>query len=182
MAQSELSRIESNADFHCVTSWSYEGVRWGGVRLNEFFEYHIAAEKSFDVESAGVILHAQDGYVTSMFFKDALDDSVLIADEMDGQALTIEHGAPLRFVAPRHYGYKNLKHLVKIDFRTDLQPIKRGIRAFLDHPRARVAEEERSRWIPGWLLRHVYRPLISGTVKEFREALEIYENSRARYR
>jgi len=54
--------------------------------------------------------------------------------------------------------------------------IKRGFDAFLDHPRARVREEERSRWVPGWILRYVYRFLINGTVKDYRKAMERYKN------
>ena len=35
------------------------------------------------------------------------------------------------------------------------------------HPRARVALEERGQWVPGWLLRYLYRPLIGTTVARF---------------
>jgi hypothetical protein len=45
----------------------------------------------------------------------------------------------------------------------------------MDHPRARVAQEERGRGLPGWLLRVVYRPLIPGTVKRFANAMSSYE-------
>lgn len=74
-------------------------------------------------------------------------------------------------MAPEHYGYKNLKHLTRIEFYETLPVVKRGISAILDHPRARVRKEERGRWIPGWILRYMYRPLIPGGVKNFREAM-----------
>jgi DMSO/TMAO reductase YedYZ molybdopterin-dependent catalytic subunit len=99
----------------------------------------------------------------------------MLADSLDGQPLTIEHGAPLRLVAPAHYGYKNLKHLKRVEFYSTMPKIKRGISAFLDHPRARVLKEERGRWGPGWILRYVYRPLISRAVKDFRKAMAEYE-------
>ena len=41
----------------------------------------------------------------------------------------------------------------------------------MDHPRARVALEERGRGAPGWLLRWLYRPLVPGTVAWFAKAL-----------
>jgi hypothetical protein len=41
----------------------------------------------------------------------------------------------------------------------------------MDHPRARVALEERGRGLPGWLLRYLYRPLIPGTVTWFARAM-----------
>jgi hypothetical protein len=50
-----------------------------------------------------------------------------------------------------------------------------GLFAFIDHPRARVSYEERGRWIHGWLLGKVYRPLISGAVKKFRVAMQRHE-------
>ena len=36
-----------------------------------------------------------------------------------------------------------------------------------DHPRARVAQEERGRGVPGWLLRFIYRPFINSTIRDF---------------
>ena len=39
-----------------------------------------------------------------------------MADHLDGQLLPIEHGAPLRLIAPAHYGYKSVKHLHRIEF------------------------------------------------------------------
>ena len=46
-----------------------------------------------------------------------------------------------------------------------------GLR-FMVHPRARVALEERGQWVPGWLLRHLYRPLIRPTVARFSQAMQ----------
>jgi hypothetical protein len=45
----------------------------------------------------------------------------------------------------------------------------------MDHPRARVALEERGRVFPGWLLRHLYRPLIGRTEKRFAKELQRHE-------
>ena len=47
---------------------------------------------------------------------------------------------------------------------------RRGLR-FMVHPRARVALEERGQWVPGWLLRHLYRPLIGMTVARFERGM-----------
>ena len=80
--------------------------------------------------------------------KDLLMEGVVLAESPNSKPLSVEHGAPLRLIAPAHYGYKNLKHLKRIEFFTDMPVVKRGFRVFLDHPRARVKEEERGRWIP----------------------------------
>jgi hypothetical protein len=34
----KLPREERTADFHCVTTWSVRGLRWGGVRFRAFYE------------------------------------------------------------------------------------------------------------------------------------------------
>jgi hypothetical protein len=44
--------------------------------------------------------------------------------------------------------------------------------SFMDHPRARVAFEERGNGMPSWLLRPIYRLLIPSTIRRFRRALE----------
>lgn len=167
-------RVRVHADFHCVTTWSYAGIEWGGIRFVDFYREVIQSKLPKGVSIAGVVLCAQDGYRTTLLLEDVLDDSVLIADEIDGQALSIEHGAPLRLVAPRHYGYKNLKHLKRIEFHLETPVIKRGFKAFLDHPRARVVEEERGRWVAGKILRYLYRPLIKRTVREFEVSMNEY--------
>jgi DMSO/TMAO reductase YedYZ molybdopterin-dependent catalytic subunit len=40
--------------------------------------------------------------------------------------LTVAHGAPLRLVAPAHYGYKSAKHLSRIEFWRDGKAVGRA--------------------------------------------------------
>lgn len=176
-ALDDLPRTALLADFHCVTTWSYPNAKWEGVKFKDFFQKHIQPNDSEEQQIEGAVFYAQDGYRTSLLLEDLLKDNVLLADSFDGQPLSIEHGAPLRLVAPDHYGYKNLKHLSRIEFYSNLPTIKRGISAFLDHPRARVAKEERGRWIFGWILRYVYRSLIPSTVEKFQKAMAKHQTS-----
>lgn len=178
LAASQLPRQTLTADFHCVTTWSYSSARWGGISFVNFFEKHIKPFDTSDNPVTGAVLRAQDGYFTFLLLEDLLTDRVLLADSLEGESLSIEHGAPLRLVAPEHYGYKNIKHFSSIEFYSEMPRVKRGFRAFLDHPRARVRKEERGRWVPGWILRYLYRPLISGTVKDYRNAMDRYIASR----
>ena len=90
---------------------------------------------------------------------DALEDDVLLADHLDGEPLSPDHGAPLRLVSPAQYGYINIKHLCRIRVHTSVP--RRGRRTLADvllhsHPRARVWEEERHGTLPGRLVRPVY--------------------------
>jgi len=147
------------------------------VKLSDIYSRFVAQPGVESDEITGAIMYAQDGYKTSLQLADLLGEDVLLADTLDGQPLTIEHGAPVRLVAPAHYGYKNLKHLAKIEFYSTMPVLKRGTRAFLDHPRARVFKEERGRWVPGWILRYVYRLLVPGTVKDFKVAMQKYKDN-----
>lgn len=174
----DLERIEQTCDFHCVTTWTRRELKWSGVRFADFYARHIEPNVLEGTQVRTVVLRAQDGYRTTMLLSDLLGDDVLIADTLDGEPLSIAHGAPLRIIAPAHYGYKSLKHLSKMEFWQDAPNVQPAAYAFMDHPRARVAHEERGRWFPGWLLRYVYRPLIGSTVRRFAEALAMRDSPR----
>jgi len=177
LASNLFTRYTINRDFHCVTTWSYSGAEWEGIR---FLDIYNSLENSSEVLTCtSAVLYSQDGYKSTLLLEDLLKDDVLVADKLNGQPLSIEHGAPHRLVAPEHYGYKNVKHLSRIELHTELPVVKRGIDAFLDHPRGRVAFEERSRWVPGVVLRYVYRWLVEGTVRDFKKAMRKYRDDDA---
>ena len=162
-----LPRVEQCSDFHCVTTWTRRGLQWGGTRFTDFYQQIVVPLAGASADATFVVLKGQDGARTSMPLDDLLSPDVLLADRLDGQPLSIAHGAPLRLVAPAHYGYKSVKHLNRIDFwRSEANYRPFGLR-FMVHPRARVALEERGQWVPGWLLRYLYRPLIGPTVSRF---------------
>lgn len=165
-----LERIEQVSDFHCVTTWSYCGLRWEGIRFRDFFEQIIAPQVAPNKDATLVALKAQDGARTGMLLEDLLDSSVLLADHLNGEPLTIDHGSPIRLIAPKHYGYKSVKYLKEIKFLLPEQGYRASGFEFMDHPRARVEHEERGRIFPGYLLRYLYRPLIKPTAKRFKEA------------
>jgi DMSO/TMAO reductase YedYZ molybdopterin-dependent catalytic subunit len=171
-ALGSLPRVERDADFHCVTTWSVQGVRWTGVRFADFYERIVRPRTRPAADVRLVVFHGEDGYRSSLPLEDLLADDVLLADGLDGEPLGVEHGAPLRLVAPAHYGYKNVKHLRAIEFWRDARHYRFPFPypAFMDHPRARVAFEERGRVVPGWLLR-VYRLIVPLTILNFRLAM-----------
>ncbi len=173
----DLARVEQTCDFHCVTTWTRQNVRWGGVRFADFYAHHIEPHLHDGAQIQTVVLRGQDGYRTTLSLSDLLAQDVLIADTLDGEPLTIAHGAPMRIVAPAHYGYKSMKHLSKMEFWQGVPKVRTGAFAFMDHPRARVALEERGLWFPGWLLRYLYRPLIGSTVRKFAKALAAHKAS-----
>lgn len=169
-----LPRVEQTSNFHCVTTWSHRGLRWGGVRFADFYAQVVLAQAQPLPGATTVILHGQDGARTSLLLDDLLAPEVLIADQLNAKPLGVDHGAPWRLVAPAHYGYKSIKHLSKIEFRFDDRSFKPSAWRFMDHPRARVALEERGRGVPGALLRYLYRPLVAPTAAQFARALRRY--------
>lgn len=167
-----IERVEQCSDFHCVTTWTRRGLQWGGIRFADFYRQVVVPLAGPFDGAAFVVLKGQDGARTSLLLDDLLASDVLLADRLDGQPLSIAHGAPLRLVAPAHYGYKSVKHVDRIDFwRSDANYRPFGLR-FMVHPRARVALEERGQWVPGWLLRYLYRPLVRSTVSHFERDMQ----------
>jgi len=170
----ELPRVEQTSDFHCVTTWSRRALRWSGYRFRDLYEQLIVPRAQPEPAARFVVLRGQDGYRSALPLEDLLADDVLLADRLDGAPLPLEHGAPVRLVAPAHYGYKNLKHLSAIELWRDERNYHPPGRRFMDHPRARVAHEERGRGLPGWLLRYLYRPFIRSTIRRFQRALDAH--------
>ena len=169
----KLPRINQFSNFHCVTTWSVLNLKWSGYRFRDFFNALILPHVTQDITF--VVLRAQDGYKTSLPLQDLMKENVLIADRLDDVPLTMEHGAPVRIVAPDHYGYKNLKHLKRLEFYHERQVIKQGYLSFMDHPRARVDYEERASNGPAIIFRWLYRFGIKGTIRKFQMAAAKYQ-------
>ncbi len=167
----QLERIDQVSDFHFVTTWTKREVSWSGFRFADFYKKLVIESAQPDADTVFAVFRGQDGYRVGMQLEDLLAPDVMLADTLEGQPLPIAHGAPLRLVAPAHYGYKNAKHINGIEFWRDERNYRFPAFAFMDHPRARVEHEERGRVVPGWLLRRLYRPSIERTKRQFQKAL-----------
>jgi DMSO/TMAO reductase YedYZ molybdopterin-dependent catalytic subunit len=102
-----LPRVEQVSNFHCVTGWSVNNVRWGGVRIDDV----LAAAKPGSSWQALEFVSMEVPYVDYLTRKQASLSDVMLAYEMDGKPLPREHGAPVRLIIPQMYGYKNVKWL-----------------------------------------------------------------------
>lgn len=150
--------VDTSADFHCVTTWSVQGLRWRGVRLREVVDHVLGTLSPSPFARAVAADRAAARFVT----EDLLADDVLVATHLGGEPLTLRHGAPLRLVCPRQYAYKSAKHLVAIEFVDELPDSAYGPK---EHLRARVDREERHERLPNWLLRWPYRVAIPITAR-----------------
>ena len=106
-----LPKVEQVSTFHCVTGWSVENVRWGGVRIHDV----LAAAKPQSTAHALEFVSMEVPYVDYLSRQQASLPNVMLAYEMDGKPLRREHGAPVRLIIPEMYGYKNVKWLQQIN-------------------------------------------------------------------
>lgn len=166
---SELARVEQHSDFHCVTTWSATDLIWAGWRFAEVYERIIRPMANPASAVTHVRAIADDRYSSALPLEDALADDVVIADRLNGEPLGPFHGGPLRLVAPAHYGYKSVKHLAAITLHS--QP-PRASGGAMQHPRGRVAHEERHGFIPGRFLRWPYRALVVPVAMRAKRAAE----------
>lgn len=175
----KLQRVALTADFHCAAGWSYPALRWSGFRFLDVWNTFIQPEMDCGDELGFAILRGQDGSRTALPLADLLAPEILIADRLNDEPLTLEHGAPIRLIAPAHYGYKSAKHLVSIELRRNSRGYRPLLSRFLDHPRARVAFEERGQLLPGWLSRYAFRPFIPRIIRDLKRITAHSSSERA---
>jgi DMSO/TMAO reductase YedYZ molybdopterin-dependent catalytic subunit len=112
-----LPRYEQTFDFKCVEGWSTV-TRFAGARLADFTAKF--APGSDKAACVGMKTPDEEYYV-SVDMPSALHPQTLLAYEMNGAPLELNHGAPLRLAIPVKYGIKNLKRIGSIEY-TDTRP------------------------------------------------------------
>ena len=156
-AQLDLStvaanKIERTHDFHCVTTWTYRDVDWGGFSLAELLSGDVGLD--LDGLPPFAAVYALDDRHAIFRTEDLIDPSVLLVTERDGVPLDQRHGGAVRLISPLQYGYKSAKHVERIEFFHEQPESSFGKK---EHLRARVDMEERHSSLPNWLLRVPYR-------------------------
>ena len=106
-----LPRAEQTSDFHCVTGWSVNNVRWAGVRFHDL----LALADPLPQANALRFVSAEHPYEDTLTLDQALRQNAMLAYEMDGTPLSRPHGSPARVVMPAMYGYKNVKWVERIE-------------------------------------------------------------------
>lgn len=156
----KLPRREVRADFHCVAGWSATGLLWEGVSFADFYRAFVEPELRPGAVVSHLVFVGTDGVRAIVEMEDALGEDVLIAERLDGEPLTGDHGAPVRLVSPWQYGYVNIKHLCRIEFYPRCPAPTDRWSPLAAHSRARVWKEERHRRLPGRVVRPLYRALV----------------------
>ncbi len=92
----------------CVEGWAAI-VQWGGVRLRDLIQL---AQPKPGVQYA--YFESADRYLESWDLRSCLHPQTLMAYQKNGEAISIENGAPLRLASPVKLGYKQSKWVTRI--------------------------------------------------------------------
>jgi|Deesub1362B_J571_1020462.scaffolds.fasta_scaffold00003_623 DMSO/TMAO reductase YedYZ molybdopterin-dependent catalytic subunit len=99
------------SDFHCVTGWTVRNVTWEGLPLR-----HLAEKAGVKKGVNWVYIESLDGYTTSVYYDDFIDEKALLVIKINGKELSLEQGYPARIFIPHLYGWKGAKWVSKITF------------------------------------------------------------------
>jgi len=109
----------------CVEGWSAIG-KWTGVQLGRLLK-----QVGLLPSARFVVFHCADNfdgtpYYESIDLVDAFHPQTLLAYAMNGQPLSIGHGAPLRLRVERQLGYKHAKYVMRVEAVASLSGIGDG--------------------------------------------------------
>ena len=109
----------------CVEGWSAIG-EWTGPQLSRILEAAgVQPEANFIVFRCADNLNGAD-YYESCDMDDACHPQTIIAHQLNGEALPVTNGAPLRLRIERQLGYKHAKYLTGIEAVASLDDIGGG--------------------------------------------------------
>lgn len=131
-----LPKTEQVSDFHCVTTWSRYDLRWGGVKFSDILQ-RVQPRPG----ARHLIQECADGYTTNLPLAELGGGDVLLAYELEGASLPLEHGGPLRMLVPHLYAWKSAKFLTTLRFQAEDEPGYWETRGY--HNRADPWKEER---------------------------------------
>jgi DMSO/TMAO reductase YedYZ molybdopterin-dependent catalytic subunit len=111
----------------CVEGWSCIG-KWQGLRLATLLDLVGPRPEARYVMfyCADAMNLSGDKYYESIDLDGAYHPQTILAYEMNGQALPIAHGAPLRLRDERQLGYKMAKYIMRIELVADFAGIGDG--------------------------------------------------------
>jgi DMSO/TMAO reductase YedYZ molybdopterin-dependent catalytic subunit len=103
----------------CVEGWSAIAW-WAGLRFDDLLRAYppawqakwVLVESSVNLDASG----NPDPYYVSLDLATASHPQTLLATHLNGQPLTVEHGAPLRLLVPVKLGLKNVKAITKLTY------------------------------------------------------------------
>ncbi|QFU84750.1 molybdopterin-dependent oxidoreductase [Natronorubrum aibiense] len=112
-----LSLEEFTGEFACAEGWVADELSWRGVRVGTILDH-----ASPTPEGDFALVRAMDGDYACSFPRERLAESIL-ALELDGDALSPEHGGPVRLVptATDRNCWESIKWVAEIEL-TESRP------------------------------------------------------------
>jgi DMSO/TMAO reductase YedYZ molybdopterin-dependent catalytic subunit len=112
----------------CVEGWSAIG-QWKGARLSA-----VLAQAKPRPSARFVVFHCADPmendgtdfYYESIDFDDAYHEQTILAYDLNGKALPVANGAPLRLRVERQLGYKHAKYVMRMELVESFAKINGG--------------------------------------------------------
>lgn len=109
----------------CVEGWSAIG-KWQGPQLGA-----VLAMAGVLPAARFVVFHCADRFGEAPYYEsidlvDAFHPQTIVAWAMNGRALPVEHGAPVRMRVERQLGYKQAKYVMRIEVRASLAGLYGG--------------------------------------------------------
>jgi DMSO/TMAO reductase YedYZ molybdopterin-dependent catalytic subunit len=128
LAQLRMMKARTQITRHdCVEGWSAIG-KWTGVPLSEVLA--LAQPKP---AARYVVFHCADPmdaagtrYYESIDLEDAHHPQTILAYELNGEALPVKNGAPIRVRIERQLGYKMAKYIMRIELVADFKGMGGG--------------------------------------------------------
>lgn len=109
----------------CVEGWSAIG-QWSGPMLGTLLKAaNVRRSARYVVFTCADLFNGQN-YYESIDMVDAFHPQTILAWAMNGQPLSVPHGAPVRLRLERQLGYKHAKYVTGIDAVASLDGIGRG--------------------------------------------------------
>ena len=107
-----LPTVEKHIPLACVEGWSVS-ARWQGVHLLDLVR---CAGGSADSTVHVVSLETVGGYGTSTIRGSEMQHA-LLATHLNGERITVDHGYPVRLIAPDRAGVLNTKWVTRLELR-----------------------------------------------------------------
>ncbi len=115
----KLPKTEIVFDFKCVEGWN-QITHWGGVKFSDFAKYY-KLDSETQMEYVGMIT-PDKGYYVGIDMPSAIHPQTILCYEMNGKALPLNQGFPLRLIIPVKYGVKHIKRIGTIYFSNTRPP------------------------------------------------------------
>lgn len=109
----------------CVEGWSAIG-QWQGPQLSA-----VLKQAGLLPSARFLVFHCADLYEGKPYYEslnliEAYHPQTILAWQMNGQDLPIDHGAPIRLRSERQLGYKQAKYVMRIEVRSTLAGLYGG--------------------------------------------------------